>query len=247
VFGPIEIDEDFPMLTRLFVAVMVASTMQLTAASGQKVEVKVPPGTVYLDLDSKGDVKVLGQKQSLRSSDEVKKYLAANFSSASELVKKAEGKQARPVALIRVREPVEAKRIEALRKTCNEAGYRWGVDIDIKSEGLRKLRDSSPGYVTLMLNEKGEATVADGKTSLRTLDEIRKYLKEQAPRARAEGMKAKVDDAPLIQVLGPKELVGGELVKMLSLEDEKLGYNGHLYFWVDARAFALESDAAEKK
>lgn len=233
------------MLTRVLLSALVGFAL-LRAAGGQEVEVKVPPGTVYLELDSKGNITVPGEKQPITTVDKVQKYLASKYPSSSELVKKAEGKHARPVALIRVREPVEAKRIDALQKVCNEAGYRWGVDIDIKSEALRKLGES-PGYVTLMLNDKGEATVADRKTPLRTLDEIRKYLKEHAPQVRAEGVKAKVEEAPLIQVLGPKELQHGELVKMLSLEDEKLGYNGHWYFWVEAKAFALERDQDKKK
>jgi len=239
--------EDFPVpnLTHFLIAAVIVFPAFDVNADQPKVE--VPPGTVVLDLDTKGGIRSAGQDEPFPSQDEVQKYLAGKFATASELVKKAEGGKARPVVLIRIRELVDAGRIELLQKLCNKSGYRWAVDIEITADAIRKLGEPSPGSVILSLDRKGEAKVAGQKHPLRTLDDFRKYLKEQALRAKAEGMAAKIEDTPIILILGPREAQFGELVKMIVEEDEKLGYVGHWFFWVESKSFTIEPNAPAEK
>jgi hypothetical protein len=172
---------------------VVAVVLTLTAAAttgGAQVAVDLPKATVFLDLDSKGDVRVAPRKEALRSAEQLRDYLRAVLAEAR-AAQKVDGK---PLAVVRVRDDVADKRIEEVRKLCRDAGFRSGLDENwsrfVFSVQKQKI-PAQPQAVVLFLTDKGEFVARDEPAPFRSIDDVKRYIKKALPRAREAAQKAK--------------------------------------------------------
>jgi hypothetical protein len=171
---------------------VVAALATLAWAVPVQVRVELPKGTVFLDLNGQGEVRVADRKEPLGSAEQVQDYLRSALPGA----RNAQNVEGKPLAVLRVREPVADKRVEEVRKLCRDAGFRSGLDENWTKAVFSPAKvPEQPGAVVLFINAKGEFVPQGRRAAFRSLDDVKKYVKEDLPRARAAAQKARGKEA----------------------------------------------------
>lgn len=208
-------------------------------------KITYPDGTLFLELDAKGIVRIAGQKAPLKTAEEVKKYLVNERAAAAKKAQSGKDKGARPLVMFRVREELPDASVEKLRKVARAEGYRTGLDLYVLKKVASTTSATAPaGAVVVDILKDGSFEVLGRKGAIKSIDDLLKALKEVQPAALKAARKARGEKArPHIVVRVSKEAGGPAkalpvMVKVARVE----GYGSALL-----STASVETTSVEKK